>query len=58
MNRKKKKKKNMAEHLRLVLTFPFCVFQTKLNKAVSIFRRLPEWIGNVQMIPGFSTRLG
>ena len=48
----------MAEHLRLVLTFPFCVFQTKLNKAVSIFRRLPEWIGNVQMIPGFSTRLG
>ena len=36
----------------------FCVFQTKLNKAVKIFRRLPEWIKNVLMIPGFSTRLG
>ena len=47
-----------ADHLRLVLTFLFCVFQTKLNKAVNIFCRLPEWIRNVQMIPGFSTRLG
>ena len=33
-------------------------FQTKSNKAVNIFCRLPEWIRNVQMIPGFSTRLG
>ena len=32
----------------------FCVFQTKLNKAVNS-QRLPEWIRNVQMIPGFST---
>ena len=36
----------------------FCVFQTKLNNAVNIFYRLQEWIRNVQMIPGFSTRLG
>ena len=36
----------------------FCVFQTKLNNAVNIFCRLQEWIRNVQMIPGFSTRLG
>ena len=36
----------------------FWVFQTKLNKAVNIFCRLPDWIRNVQMIPGFSTRLG
>ena len=28
------------------------------KKAVNIFCRLPEWIRNVQMIPGFSTRLG
>ena len=28
---------NKAEHLRLVLTFLFCIFQTKLNKAVNIF---------------------
>ena len=28
----------------------FCVFQTKLNKAVNILCRLPEWIRNVQMI--------
>ena len=28
------------------------------KKAVKIFCRLPEWIRNVQMIPGFSTRLG
>ena len=34
----------------------FCVFQTKLNKAVSIFCRLPEWMRNVQIIPGFSKR--
>ena len=27
------------------------------KKAVNIFCRLPEWIRNVQMIPGFSTRL-
>ena len=33
----------------------FCVFQTKLNKAVNIFCRPPEWIRNVQMIPSFST---
>ena len=33
----------------------FCVFQTKLHKAVNIFCGLPEWIKNVQMIPGFST---
>ena len=26
--------------------------------AVNIFCRLPEWIRNVQIIPGFSTRLG
>ena len=36
----------------------FCVFRTKLNKAVSIFCRLPEWIRNVLMIARFSTRLG
>ena len=35
----------------------FCVFQTKVNKAANIFCRLPEWIRNVQMIPGSSTRL-
>ena len=28
------------------------------KKAVNILCRLPEWIRNVQMIPGFSTRLG
>ena len=33
----------------------FYVFR---NKAVNIFCRLPEWIRNVQMIPGFRTRLG
>ena len=49
---------NKVEHLKLVLTFLFCVFQTMLNKAVNIFCTLPEWIRNVQMIPGFSTRLG
>ena len=26
------------------------------KKAVNIFGRLPEWIRNVKMIPGFSTR--
>ena len=36
----------------------FYVFRTKLNKAVNIFCRLPKGIRNVQMIPGFSTRLG
>ena len=36
----------------------FCVFQTELNKADHIFCRLLEWIGNIQMIPGFSTRPG
>ena len=30
----------------------FCVFQTKFNKAVNNVCRLPEWIRNVQMIPG------
>ena len=33
----------------------FCIFQTKLNKAVKTFCRVREWIRNVQMIPGFST---
>ena len=28
------------------------------KEAVNIFCRPPEWIRNVQMIPGFSTRLG
>ena len=37
------------------LSINFSVFQTELNKAVNIFCRLPEWIKNVQMIPGFST---
>ena len=27
------------------------------EKAVNIFCRLPEWIRNVKMIPGFSTSL-
>ena len=49
---------NEVKHLRLVLTLLFCVFQTNVNKAVSIFCRLPKWIRNVQMIPGFSIRLG
>ena len=36
----------------------FCLFQTKLNQAVNAFCRLQEWIRYVQIIPGFSTRLG
>ena len=42
-------------HSKKIVHILFCVFQTKLNKAVNIFCRLPEWIRNVQMIPGFST---
>ena len=45
-------------HSKKIVHLLFCVFQTKLNKAVNIFCRLPQWIRNVQMIPGFSTRLG
>ena len=32
--------------------------QSKVNKVVKFFCRLPEWIRNLQMIPGFTTRLG
>ena len=66
-------KNNKAVHLKLVISnlfwnlchtkpwqlvhLRFCVFQTKLNKAFNIFCRLPKWIRNAQMIPGFRTRL-
>ena len=33
----------------------FCVFQTKLNKAVNIFFALPKWIRNIPMIQCFSS---
>ena len=45
-------------HSKRIVHFLFCVFQTKLKKAVNIFCRLPEWIRNMQMIPGFTTGLG
>ena len=45
-------------HSKKIVHLLFCLFWTKLNKAVNIFCRLPEWIRNVQMIPGFSTRFG
>ena len=45
-------------HSKRIVHLLFYVFQTKLNKAVNIFCRLPEWIRNVQIIPSFSTRLG
>ena len=52
-------KKHLALALKKNCLFTLrCVFQTKLNEAINIFCRLPEWIGNVQMIPSFSTRLG
>ena len=41
-------------HSKEIVHLLFCAFQTKLNKAVNIFCRLPEWIRNVQLIPGFS----
>ena len=47
----------LPRHSRKIVDLLFCVFQTKLNKAVNIFCRLPEWIRNVQMIPGFSKDL-
>ena len=50
---------NMSEMRRLknviFIQIIFLLFQTKLNKAVNIFGRPPEWIRNLQMIPGFST---
>ena len=49
--------KHFALALKKIIHLLFCVFQTKLNKAVSIFCRILEWIRNVQMIPGFSRRL-
>ena len=49
--------KHFALALKKIVHLLFFVFQTKLNKAVSIFCRLPQWIRNVQMIPGISTRL-
>ena len=45
-------------HSKKIVHLLSCVFRSKLNKAANIFCRLPEWIRNVQMIPGFSTRLG
>ena len=45
-------------HSKRIVHLLFCGLQTKLNKVVNILCRLPEWIKNVQMIPGFSTRLG
>ena len=48
----------MPCHSKKIVHILFCEFRTKLNKAVNIFCRLPEWFRNVQMIPGFSTRLG
>ena len=48
-------KKRLAWELKKILHYLFCVFQTKLNKAVDIFCRLSELIRNVQMIRGFST---
>ena len=51
-------KKHFALALKKIVHLLFCVFRTELNKAVNIFCRLTEWIRNVQMIPGFSTRLG
>ena len=41
-------------HSKKIVHLLFCVFQTKLNKAVNFFCRLPEWIRNAQMILGFS----
>ena len=41
--------------LQKIVHLLFCVFQTKLDKAVNIFCRPPEWIRKVKMIPGFST---
>ena len=35
-------------HSKRIVHSLFCVFQTKLNKAVNIFCRLPEWIRNLQ----------
>ena len=49
--------KHFALALKKVVHLLFCVFQTKLNKAVSIFCRILEWIRNVQMTLGFGTRL-
>ena len=42
-------KKQFALALKKIVYLLFCVFQTKLNKAVKIFFRLPEWIRNVQI---------
>ena len=47
--------KHLALARKKIVHFLFCVLQTKLNKAVNIFCRLPEWTRNVQMIPCFST---
>ena len=41
-------------HSKKIVHLLFCVFQTKLNKAVNISCRLPIWVKNVQMIPGYS----
>ena len=43
---------SIKKHLVHVL---FCVFQTKLNKAVNILCTLSEWMRNVQVIQCFST---
>ena len=48
-------KKHLTLALKKIVHLLFCVFQTKLNKAVNIFCILPEWIRNAPMIPGFIT---
>ena len=48
-------RKPLPGHSKKIVHWLFCVFQTKSNKAVNIFCRLPQWIRNVQMIPAFST---
>ena len=50
---------NVKKHLTLVLKkivhVVVYIFQTSLNKAVSISCKLPEWIRNIQMKQCFST---
>ena len=41
-------KKHLAWALKKIVHLIFCVFQTKLNKAVNFFCRLPECIRNLQ----------